>query len=106
VVFEPHTFSWRDRAALGWYDTVFEGVSRVLLLPPPTHGARDQLSAPDILERIADTGLAVTFVANADEAITNLKTTLTGDEVVLLLSSGPLDGLPASLPSVMDRRFG
>ena len=25
VVFEPHTFSWRDPAALAWYDTVFAG---------------------------------------------------------------------------------
>ena len=24
VVFEPHTFSWRNQAALGWYDTVFK----------------------------------------------------------------------------------
>jgi UDP-N-acetylmuramate: L-alanyl-gamma-D-glutamyl-meso-diaminopimelate ligase len=106
VVFEPHTFSWRNQAALGWYDTVFEGVSRVLLLPPPTHGAHDQLSVPDILQRIADTGVAVTFVNGAQETTENLEMTLTGDEVVLLLSSGPLDGLPASLPPVLDRLFG
>ena len=39
VVFEPHTFSWRSRDALSWYDTVFEGASRVLIAPPPSHGA-------------------------------------------------------------------
>ena len=106
VVFEPHTFSWRNQAALGWYDTVFEGVSRVLLLPPPTHGAHDQLGAPDMLERIARTGIGVTLVTGANEAIADLETTLIGQEVVLLLSSGPLDGLPASLPPVLDRLFG
>ena len=106
VVFEPHTFSWRNQAALGWYDTVFEGVTRVLLLRPPTHGARDQLAASEILERISNSGTAVTLVSGAGETIADLESTLTGDEVILLLSSGPLDGLPASLPPVMDRRFG
>ncbi len=106
VVFEPHTFSWRNQAALSWYDTVFEDVSRVLLLPPPTHGSHDHLSARDILERIAGTGINVTFIEGADEAIAALESTLRGDEVVLLLSSGPLDDLPASLPRMMDQRFG
>ena len=31
---------------------------------------------------------------------------LTGDEVVLLLSSGPLAGLPDSLPPIFDRLYG
>jgi len=43
VVFEPHTFSWRNARSLFWYDTVFEGVARVLLLPPPGHGAQSHL---------------------------------------------------------------
>jgi UDP-N-acetylmuramate: L-alanyl-gamma-D-glutamyl-meso-diaminopimelate ligase len=106
VVFEPHTFSWRNQAALNWYDTVFEGVARVLLLPPPTHGAHDQLAASEILERIESTGVEVTLVGGAGETIANLEATLTGNEVVLLLSSGPLDGLPASLSAVLDRLFG
>lgn len=105
VVFEPHTFSWRNQAALGWYDTVFEGVSRVLLLPPPTHGSHEQLSARHILERIERSGVNVEPIDGAGHAIEVLNATLRGDEVILLLSSGPLDGLPASLPIVMDQRF-
>jgi UDP-N-acetylmuramate: L-alanyl-gamma-D-glutamyl-meso-diaminopimelate ligase len=31
---------------------------------------------------------------------------LSGDEVVLLLSSGPLAGLPDSLPPTFDRLYG
>ena len=31
---------------------------------------------------------------------------LGGDEVLLLLSSGPLAGLAASLPAALDERFG
>lgn len=107
VVFEPHTFSWRSKDALGWYDTVFEGAARVLIVPPPTHGAQThhQSSFEDILARTAATGVPVEGVRTADEA-TRALSTLKGDEVVLLLSSGPLLGLPDSLPPVFDSLYG
>ena len=106
VVFEPHAFSWRSREALPWYDTVFEGVEKVLLIPPPTHGAAShhQSSFEDILERIAAAGVAVEGVADAASA-TQALSHLTGGEVVLLLSSGPLLGLPGSLPRVFERLY-
>jgi UDP-N-acetylmuramate: L-alanyl-gamma-D-glutamyl-meso-diaminopimelate ligase len=106
VVFEPHTFSWRDPAALAWYDTVFEGVARVLLLPPPTHGAgAAQSTQGEIAARIAAAGVPVMAVAGADAVIADLSAGLTGGEVILLLSSGPLDGLPESLPPVLETQF-
>ena len=103
VVFEPHAFSWRSRDALSWYDTVFEGAARVLVAPPPSHGAgsHNQSSFEEILERVAATGVPVAGVRSADEAIGRLSV-LSGDEVVLLLSSGPLLGLPDALPPVFD----
>jgi len=107
VVFEPHTFSWRSADALSWYDTVFEGAARVLIAPPPTHGAAShhQSSFEDILARTAAAGVPVEGVRTADEAVRALSG-LNGDEVVLLLSSGPLLGLPDSLPPVFDRLYG
>ena len=106
VVFEPHTFSWRDPAAIAWYDTVFDGVARVLLLPPPTHGAgAAQSSQGGIALRIAAAGVPVTPLVDAAAVLADLAATLTGAEVVLLLSSGPLDGLPATLPPVLEARF-
>jgi UDP-N-acetylmuramate: L-alanyl-gamma-D-glutamyl-meso-diaminopimelate ligase len=106
VVFEPHTFSWRSRDALAWYDTVFEGAARVLVVPPPTHGAAShhQSSFEEILARTAATGVPVEGVRTADEA-TRALSALHGDEVVLLLSSGPLLGLPDSLPPVFDALY-
>jgi UDP-N-acetylmuramate: L-alanyl-gamma-D-glutamyl-meso-diaminopimelate ligase len=106
VVFEPHTFSWRNRDALPWYDTVFEGAARVLLVPPPGHGAasHDQASFDDILARTAAAGVAVEGVETA-EAVHQALSALSGEEVVLLLSSGPLLGLPESLPAVFDARY-
>jgi len=107
VVFEPHTFSWRNAAARDWYRTVFDGAARVLMLPPPTHGAEshDQLSQNDIVACAAAAGVAVEAVAGAAETL-ELLGALRGDEVVLLLSSGPLDGLAESAPRLLDARFG
>ena len=107
VVFEPHTFSWRSRDALSWYDTVFEGAARVLIVPPPTHGAQThhQSTFEEILARAAATGVPVQGVRTADETIRALSH-LNGDEIVLLLSSGPLLGLPDALPPVFDDLYG
>jgi UDP-N-acetylmuramate: L-alanyl-gamma-D-glutamyl-meso-diaminopimelate ligase len=107
VVFEPHTFSWRSRDALAWYDTVFEGVAKVLLIPPPVHGAgsHHQSTHEEIIARVQAAGVAVEGVTDAREAIEALSG-LKGDEAVLLLSSGPLLGLPDSLPAVFDRLYG
>lgn len=106
VVFEPHTFSWRNREALPWYDTVFEGAARVLVVPPPSHGAasHQQSSFEEILARIERAGVPAAGVRTAEEATAALGG-LAGDEVVLLLSSGPLLGLPDSLPPVFDQLY-
>jgi UDP-N-acetylmuramate: L-alanyl-gamma-D-glutamyl-meso-diaminopimelate ligase len=107
VVFEPHTFSWRSQDALSWYDTVFEGAARVLIVPPPTHGAQThhQSSFEEILARTAATGVPVEGVRTPEEA-TRALSHLKSDEVVLLLSSGPLLGLPDSLPPIFDALYG
>jgi len=107
VVFEPHTFSWRDAGALAWYDTVFAGVSRVLMLPPPSHGAAShaQLTQQQILQRVRAAGVEATAVSGGEAVLADLAGSLAGDEVVLLLSSGPLDGLAASLPRMLEQRF-
>lgn len=107
VVFEPHTFSWRNRDALPWYDTVFEGVARVLVIPPPHHGegSHNQSGFDEILARVAATGTPVQGVETAQAATDGLQG-LSGNEVVLLLSSGPLLGLPESLPPVFDALYG
>jgi UDP-N-acetylmuramate: L-alanyl-gamma-D-glutamyl-meso-diaminopimelate ligase len=108
VVFEPHTFSWRNADALAWYDAVFEGVARVLMLPPPDHGAggHRQLSFAEIIDRVLAAGVDVAPMAGADAVLAELDVALRGDEVVLLLSSGPLDGLVDRLPPRMEDRFG
>lgn len=106
VVFEPHTFSWRSRDALNWYDTVFDGAAKVLICPPPGHGAEShhQSTFAEILARTQSTGILCQGVETAQAAIDALSG-LEGDEIVLLLSSGPLLGLPDALPAVFDRLY-
>lgn len=107
VVFEPHAFSWRNREALPWYDTVFAGAARVLIAPPPDHGqaSHSQSTHAEILERAAAAGAAVEGVESAETALAALSR-LSGEEVVLLLSSGPLLGLPDRLPPLFDQLYG
>jgi UDP-N-acetylmuramate: L-alanyl-gamma-D-glutamyl-meso-diaminopimelate ligase len=106
VVFEPHTFSWRSRDALAWYDTVFAGAAKVLVVPPPHHGeaSHNQSSFDEIIGRIVRAGVPVQGVETAESATAALSR-LSGDEAVLLLSSGPLLGLPDSLPPVFDELY-
>ncbi len=108
VVFEPHTFSWRNSASLAWYDTVFQGVSRVLLLPPPAHGAssHEQLTQQSILERLRAADVQADGFASGSDILAELDRSLSGNEVVLLLSSGPMDGLAQSLPPRLEGKFG
>jgi UDP-N-acetylmuramate: L-alanyl-gamma-D-glutamyl-meso-diaminopimelate ligase len=106
VVFEPHAFSWRNREALHWYDTVFAGVEQVLVAPPPGHGAasHEQTSLPEIIGRIRAAGVRAKPVETPDAAWEALSD-LGGSEAVLLLSSGPLMGLPDALPARFDARY-
>jgi UDP-N-acetylmuramate: L-alanyl-gamma-D-glutamyl-meso-diaminopimelate ligase len=106
VVFEPHTFSWRNREALPWYDTVFAGAARVLVVPPPHHGEarHSQASFAEILARVAAAGVKGEGVETAEAAAAALSR-VDGGEAVLLLSSGPLLGLPDSLPPLFDELY-
>ncbi|WP_306253238.1 UDP-N-acetylmuramate--L-alanine ligase [Parvularcula sp. IMCC14364] len=94
VLFEPHTFSWRNRARLDQYRDVFNGAQRVYLYQPPTQGAdtHDQLTLSEILVETAahhpdvrtfDSSNWREMIANADPA----------RQVFLILSSGAFDGL-------------
>ena len=106
TVFEPHTFSWRNKDALEWYDSVFDGVGHVLMMPPPTHGAgsHQQLTQGEIVARVQKAGVSVEAVQSGDEVLKKLAAELQPKDIVLLLSSGPLDNLPATLPAMLDKK--
>jgi UDP-N-acetylmuramate: L-alanyl-gamma-D-glutamyl-meso-diaminopimelate ligase len=105
IVFEPHTFGWRNRANLPWYDDVFAGASFVLVAHPATQGAttHEQLSYEEILGRVAASGIE-TFPYDPEAPEQSIDRFMDGD-VILALTSGDLEGsLPAFAEGVA-RRF-
>lgn len=94
IIFEPHTFGWRNRVNLHWYDDVFREAARIFIAPPALQGARthDQLSHEEILARTGTHAIPYT----TPEAVVQ---SLSGNEVVLILTSGDLEG---TLPKFVD----
>ncbi len=99
IVFEPHTFGWRNRANLPWYDDVFRGAARVYIAPPESQGSttHDQLTHEELLERTGASGIDVTPYDPAHPEV--VAESLTKDAVVLILTSGDLEG---SLPTLVE----
>ncbi|MDB5237330.1 MAG: UDP-N-acetylmuramate--L-alanyl-gamma-D-glutamyl-meso-diaminopimelate ligase [Parcubacteria group bacterium] len=105
IMFEPHTFGWRNRANLAWYDTVFEGANMVFLAAPALQGAstHDQLSYDEIAQHIQDTGIRVE--PYEEDAVGNVVSKLADTDVVLLLTSGDFEGTLDSLAQMITLRF-
>jgi UDP-N-acetylmuramate: L-alanyl-gamma-D-glutamyl-meso-diaminopimelate ligase len=102
VCFEPHTFSFRNREAIAWYDTLFLGCGKVYVYQPPSHGAstHEQLTQTEIVERIRASGVLVMGVTSADELLTDLKQNTRPDsDLILFESSGDFGG---AIPRVAD----
>ncbi len=105
IVFEPHTFGWRNRANLSWYDDVFDGARMVVLCEPPTQGANthDQLSGQEITARLQEVGTTVCRYNPEDMADTI--GLLRPEDVVLVLTSGDLEGSITSFIHTVEETF-
>jgi UDP-N-acetylmuramate: L-alanyl-gamma-D-glutamyl-meso-diaminopimelate ligase len=107
VLFEPHTFSWRNRNALAWYDSVFEGADRVFIYEPAAQGAAThaQLTHGEIVQRVARAGYDVAAISDPKAAQVDFANLLRSDDVVLMLTSGGLGGLIEQLPLIAEEKF-
>lgn len=107
VVFEPHTFTWRNRAAIAAYDDVFAGASKVFIFEPASQGAAThaQLTQDEIVARTKAAGFDVEAINDPDEALRRLGGILRADDVVLLLTSGELGGLIRKIPELVETKF-
>ena len=105
IVFEAHTFGWRNRANLSWYDDVFAGSELVFIAPPETQGAgtHDQLSFEDIFAQVSTTGVATLpyHAKHPDEVVTALEE----NDVLLILTSGSLEDSLPQLTDSVEKRF-
>ncbi|MCE9585027.1 hypothetical protein K8Q94_00140 [Candidatus Nomurabacteria bacterium] len=106
TIFEPHTFSWRNRDALKWYKNVFHGISEVILLPPPEHGANthNQLSYDEIFNEIKKYN-SVHKAQTEKEALNLIRKITTKENIIVLVSSGSLFGLTESVPKLIKKLF-
>ncbi|MBI2410259.1 hypothetical protein HYV30_04480 [Candidatus Kaiserbacteria bacterium] len=100
IVFEPHTFSWRNRAYLHLYDTIFAEAGKVFVLPPETQGAAThvQVTQAEILTRI---GARSEPYPGPD----GVARALSGNEVVLIQTSGSLRDTLSQLVDAVTRAF-
>ena len=107
VVFEPHTFSWRNRATLHWYDDAFEGAAEVFVWRPAEQGAgtHDQASQEEIMARLKAAGARAHALSEREEAVARIGAALGEDAAVLFLTSGPLGGLIEAVPALAEARF-
>lgn len=107
VVFEPHTFTWRNRAAIAAYDDVFAGASKVYIFEPASQGAAThaQLSQDEILARTRAANFDAEAINDPEEALQRLGGMLRADDVVLLLTSGELGGLIRKIPQLVETKF-
>ncbi|MBP6888719.1 MAG: hypothetical protein KBC21_03370 [Candidatus Pacebacteria bacterium] len=107
IIFEPHTFSWRNRQALHWYDNVFDAAEHVYVYKPPLHGSNshDQLTHEEIIDRIRLSGANVSGFDSPDKGISLVEGQLTDEHVILILSSGGMDGLIPLLVSTVEKQF-
>jgi UDP-N-acetylmuramate: L-alanyl-gamma-D-glutamyl-meso-diaminopimelate ligase len=110
VLFEPHTFSWRNKEMLYWYDDVFLGADRVVIYSPPEHGkeSHSQASLEEIMERVKNAeykNMQITSAQKPEKILTALGDELSSNDVVLILSSGELGGLTQTLPKHIEKKF-
>jgi UDP-N-acetylmuramate: L-alanyl-gamma-D-glutamyl-meso-diaminopimelate ligase len=99
-IFEPHTFSWRNRNYLDWYHDVFIGVEYVIILNPPHHGAtsHDQVTGQEILEQVTRAGITASLAEHPDDVFELLKKNLMPHDIVSMVTSGDLQGLREKIP--------
>jgi UDP-N-acetylmuramate: L-alanyl-gamma-D-glutamyl-meso-diaminopimelate ligase len=107
IVFEPHTFTWRNRATIAAYDDVFAGASKIFIFEPASQGAgtHAQLTQDEIVARARAANFDAEAINDPDEALQRLSGILREDDVVLLLTSGELGGLIRKIPELAETKF-
>jgi UDP-N-acetylmuramate: L-alanyl-gamma-D-glutamyl-meso-diaminopimelate ligase len=107
VVFEPHTFTWRNRAAIAAYDDVFAGASKIFIFEPASQGAGShaQLTQDEIVARTRAANYDAEAINDPEAALQRLSDILRADDVVLLLTSGELGGLIRRIPELVEMKY-
>jgi UDP-N-acetylmuramate: L-alanyl-gamma-D-glutamyl-meso-diaminopimelate ligase len=107
VVFEPHTFTWRNREAIAAYDDVFDGAEKIFIYEPASQGASThaQLTQNEIVARVRSAKYDAEPFVDPEAALQTLNGILKTGDVVLLLTSGELGGLIKTIPKLAEQKY-
>jgi UDP-N-acetylmuramate: L-alanyl-gamma-D-glutamyl-meso-diaminopimelate ligase len=108
IIFEPHTFSWRNKEAVNWYDNVFAEAEKVFVYNPPAHGATThaQLSQDEIIDRIQNSEKFklkkenVFKITEKENGVKNILENVDENSIILILTSGDLGGI---IPELLEK---
>ncbi len=95
IIFEPHTFTWRNKAALPHYKNIFSTSALTLIYEPATQGAHthEQLTHTEIVDFLNQNDTHAHAIHTKEDGLLMLEKNVTEDSVILLLTSGDLGGL-------------
>lgn len=107
IAFEPHTFSWRNRGALPWYDSAFAGADKLFVYEPATQGAstHDQVTLEEIVGRVKMSGIDAMGVVSKEAGLAAIRAELKADDIVLILTSGDMGGMVEALPRLAEELY-
>ena len=106
-VFEPHSSSWSNTLAKKWYKNIFNGVNKIIMLPPPAHRAKNpnQMTFQEIIKEVKKHNKKIYKTESEKEVLVLLKNKARKNDIIVLISSGSLYGLTASVPRLMEKMF-
>lgn len=107
TIFEPHTFGWRNRNNLSWYNEAFIGSSMNLILQPPTHGAssHEQLNLQEIVDETKKTFPNTYGFESGSEVLKKLEEILEPKDIVIMITSGDLLGIRPKIAKLIENKF-
>jgi UDP-N-acetylmuramate: L-alanyl-gamma-D-glutamyl-meso-diaminopimelate ligase len=107
TIFEPHTFSWRNKNTIYWYDDIFKDSDETIILSPPEHGKNehDQISLEEILNRVRKFKKSIYGLKNKKEVLEKLEEIIKADDLIILMSSGDMYGLIEEIPAWVEKKF-
>ena len=107
TVFEPHTFSWRNKKNLHWYEDVFDECSEVIIFSPPTHGAgtHEQATLEEITNKVKECGVNATSAENKEVTKKLLEEKIKEGDILVLMTSGSMNGMIPEVTAWAEEKF-
>lgn len=107
TVFEPHTFSWRNKNNLKWYRDIFKDSDETIIFKPPEHGkdSHEQIKLEEITGEVKKTKKNVYGVERKEEALKILEKITKPKDIIILMSSGDLGGLIEEVPKFVEKIY-